>query len=161
LAVIAGLAVWALLPGGNGGSSTDLTDCPTDKTEDWTRIYEGEEAPTPVTGDEGTFEFVVTEVWYRDTSGGEIVVHTILTNVSGEPNYDHDENRYHALVVDNIERDEMWCFTSDPESVDPERSSKGHVGFRNTGEPSPVMELDVALGSGAEATIEFELTATP
>ena len=55
-------------------------------------------------------EFGVSEAWYRATGGGdgEIVLVTTLHNVSGPPNYDHDQNRYHTLEVDDFPSDDEF-----------------------------------------------------
>ena len=103
--------------------------------------------------------FDVLEVWYRAGDGdGEIVLVTILNNNSGPTNYDHDENRYHALVVDGFRWEEKWCFTSVPKAVKSGERSQGFVGYRVTTEPEDMLGLVVALGSGAEETVQIQLS---
>lgn len=54
---------------------------------------------------------------------------TNMNNVSGPESYEHDENRYEALIVDeDIEVNELWCFPATPNAVDPRRTSVGVVG---------------------------------
>ena len=157
--VLAALGIWALLADGDNGGSETLTECPTSKTQEWVGIFDGIESAT-VTGTEGTMVFDVLEAWHLVTDSGvsEIVLVTTLSNESGPPNYDHDQNRYHALIVDDFRGDELWCFTSLPETVNPGEKSQGYVGFRMSREPERTLGLVVALGSGPEATIQIELS---
>ncbi len=158
VALIAAIVTWVVLADGEDGGSDDLTDCPTSMPPDFVSLFEGTESKT-VIGTEGTMVFEVTEAWYRVTGGGdgEIVLVTTLSNNSGPPNYDHDENRYHALVVDDVRVEEKWCFTSEPATVNPGEKSPGYVGFTGSTEPTRTLELVVALGSGAEGTVQIEL----
>jgi hypothetical protein len=160
LVLIATIAIWALLSDPEDGGSDVLTGCPTSKPEDWTTIFVGEES-VEVSGNEGTMEFDVSEAWYQATGDGdgEIVLVTTLYNVSGPPNYDHDQNRYHMLLVDDFPGDDEWCFTGEPPSVSPGQRSQGFVGFTVTREPEESLGLVVALGSGPEATVEIALTS--
>jgi len=158
LALVGSLGIWALLADGEDGSSDTLTDCPQSKTQEWVGIFEGPASAT-VSGSEGTMVFDVLEVWYRPGDGdGEIVLVTILNNNSGPTNYDHDENRYHALVVDGFRWEEKWCFTSVPKAVKSGERSQGFVGYRVTTEPEEMLGLVVALGSGAEETVQIQLS---
>ena len=107
-------------------------------------------------------EFDVTEAWYGATGGGdgEIVLVTTLRNVSGPPNYDHDQNRYHQLAVDDFPSDDEYCFTTEAPYVNPGQLSQGFVGYRVTREPEESLGLVVALGSGGNVTVEIVLPST-
>jgi hypothetical protein len=59
----------------------------------------------------------------------------------------HEEWRYDALEVSTFKIDEPSCFFSDVVVLDPDQSSRAHVGFKTDVEPNGQVRLIVEAGN--------------
>jgi hypothetical protein len=154
--VAAGVAVVALgvvmvlqLIGTEDDGSGEPVSCDPPTEPEWIRLFGPDgNAMASLEVEDGTFDFVVTDVHYRPVSDGnfDVVLATVMTNNTPIPE-SHGYWHYEALEVDQFPFRDYSCFFAFQSPIDEGQSSRGLVGFQTTEQPEDRLRLIVESGS--------------